>query len=72
MNNLRSVSTGIAIVLLACGYAASQWAAFGGFAASYAQMVDRPVVRVAALILLALTLGFALWRPRDVEMQGRK
>jgi cobalamin synthase len=71
MNNLRSVSTGIAIVLLACG-PAPPWAAFGGFAASYAQMVDRPVVRVAALILLALTLGFALWRPRDVEMQGRK
>jgi len=49
-----------AALLLAGGYAASQWAAFQGTAASYAARADSPVVIASSLVLLLGAVVLAL------------
>lgn len=67
MKTVRSALALVICLLLALGYAASQWAFFHGQAADYAKRVDTPPVRLLALALLigCVVLTFVPARPRD-------
>lgn len=62
IRTLRFVLSTVSVLLLALGYAASQWAYFQGpkAAAAYAKKVDTEAIRNLALLLLvaSITLAF--------------
>lgn len=55
---------GFTLVMLAVGYAASQWFFFTGRAKEYATLVDVPSLRMLSLIILValITLAFVPMR----------
>ena len=59
MSLLRHSITVVALLALAAGYAASQYAFFTGRAPEYAQAVDRPIIKVLALLLLLAAIAFS-------------
>ncbi len=76
MNALRSALTALSLLLLALGYAASQWAFFSGEPsgrpdrlAAHAARMEMPAVRYLCLALLALAVVLALIPDRD-EARG--
>jgi len=59
MSFLRYSLTVAALLALAAGYAASQYAFFNGRAPEYAQTVDRPAVKILALVFLVAAIAFS-------------
>ena len=67
---MEKLRTGMAIgvaVLLAGGYAASQWAALTGQAPQYAAAVDRTPVAAVSLAVLLAAVAFAVFRERGAK-----
>ena len=70
MNSVRFGLSVITILLLGAGYAVSQYEQLSenGNISAYVARVDAPPVRMAALLILVLAVGFALWRqPEEPE-----
>lgn len=65
MTTLRSGLAIGAVIALAAGYAASQWAAFTGKAPQYATAVDSPLVKWAALAVLGIATVLAFWKDKE-------
>jgi len=59
MSFLRYSLTLVALLALAAGYAASQYAFFNGRASEYAQTVDTPAIRILALVFLLAAIAFS-------------
>ena len=59
MSFLRYSLTVAALLALAAGYAASQYAFFNGRAAEYAQTVDTPFVKILALLILLVAIALS-------------
>ncbi len=60
MDTVRSWMSGISVVLLAVGYAASQRAFVGGTGAAYAERLANPALVALSLVWLALAVAAAL------------
>ena len=67
MNLVRMAAFGAAAVLLGGGYLASQFAAFNGTAAQYAQSVDQPMIKYVSLVILLLCVALAAMRQEEPE-----
>lgn len=69
MSLLRHSISVVALLALAVGYGASQYAFFTAQAPQYAQAVDRPAIKLLALALLiaAIVLAFV---PHKKEPQA--
>lgn len=67
MNAARLAVSLALTVLLAGGYAASQWAALTGQAVDYAKRVDVPTIQALALVLLVAVVALAFIPERTDE-----
>lgn len=67
MRLLRFSITVLALLALAAGYAASQFAFFTGQALNYAGAVDQPFVKWVALILLVFAVAVSIVPDREQE-----
>jgi hypothetical protein len=65
MKTVRVVLSAISVLLLLAGYLASQWASLSGSAASYAEKVDQPPIRMLALLLLVAAIVLAFVPARE-------
>lgn len=59
MSFLRYSLTVVALLALAAGYAASQYAFFNGRASDYARAVENPAIKTLALVLLFAAIAFS-------------
>lgn len=65
MRSLKEALATILVVLLALGYAGSQWAYFAGQPEAWAARIDVPQVKNLALAIVAAILVSGLWPDRE-------
>ena len=69
MRGLRTALGTGAASALAGGYAASQWAYLQGDSAAYAALVDRPVVKIVALLVAAAAVVSSFIKDKDAMVK---
>lgn len=65
MKTIRLALTSISVLLLAGGYALSQWSFFAGNPSVYAAQMDQPAVRWLATFLLFTAIGMVFLKEEE-------